>query len=945
MSTTCPKCHTDNPDDSKFCKECATPFPGTGGAIPTKTIETPYPQFKPGTSLANRYEIISELGKGGMGEVYLAEDTNLKRQVAVKVLPQPFALDKERLARFEREARLLASLNHTNIATIHGLEKSNGQQFLVMELVEGDTLAERIKKGPVSIDETLEICRQIAEGLESAHEKGIIHRDLKPANIKITPEGKVKVLDFGIAKAFRDQPDDIDSSKSPTITDEMTEPGMIIGTAAYMSPEQAKGKSVDKRTDIWAFGCILFECLTGKRVFGGDTSSDTIASILKGDPEWTNLSLNTPKVIRLLLSRCLQKDTRKRLHDIADARIEIEEAQSKTSATRIEDYEEEGEIRSKSSKRTFPWTLATLIVLATVVITSIAVWNLRPAYKSEPKNLNRFSVDLPVRHYVRAPLFGNCVVLSPNGKNLVFPAFNGEKYSLYLRPLDQLESTPIPGTDYANHPFFSPDGQQIGFCAEGKLKKVYLTGGRPITVCEANGGATWTPDGTIIIGTRSSGSGCLMQVSASGGTPKELTTIDESKGESGHRWPEILPGGKNVLFTIWRETIDDAQIAICSLDTGQYRVLLDETGFNAHYVETGHIVYVRDGVLMAVPFDIKKLEVTGSPVALPINVRFGSQGAVHFSISSDGTLVYLSGRETLGRGLVWVDREGNESPPLKIEKLRYYMARISPDGKKIALSVLDYTRDIWIYDIEHTTLTPFSLNEMSVGAAWTPDGERIIFCSEMDDVGGISNIYSKRADSSGEAELLFKSENGKFAPSLSADGSLLAFHEMVTPTSRDIRILRLTDNTVSSIIDSSAHERAPSLSPDGKWIAYRSDESGRDEIYVSPVSEEGGKLLISTDGGTEPLWSRDGRELFYRNGVDMMAVPVETVPSFKHGNPKKLFETVNWSYTYSASYDIHPDGDRFMMIKLPEESLVGKIHVVINWIEELKRLVPTEKRR
>jgi serine/threonine-protein kinase len=879
-----------------------------------------------------------------MGVVYKAQDTKLGREVALKALPEEFAQDRERLARFEREAKLLASLNHPNIATIYGLEESEGLNFLTLELVEGETLAGKLTSGPIKVQDTLEMCRQIAEALESAHQKGIIHRDLKPSNIKVTPNGKVKVLDFGLAKAFEvaevGDAAGMDPYKSPTMTIGSSRSGVIMGTAAYMSPEQARGKPLDKRTDIWSFGCVFYELLTGQQLFKGETTSDMVAGILKQEPDWKALPQDLPAKIRDLLRRCLHKDPNKRLHDIADARIEIEEALAKPLGEITDTLEATDLKPSERHKRSIPWSFTVLIAVAAIIVASFAVWNLKPPLKTEPKDAMRFIIDPPDNYVVRSPNFGNRITLSPDGKNLVYSAFNGENYQLYLHPLNKFESIPIPGTEGANHPFFSPDGKQIGFFAENKLKKVYLSGGNPMTVCDLfYNGATWAPDGTIIIGSNDG----LLRVSDSGGIPQELTATDEAKGETSHRWPEILPGGKAVLFTIMRGILEDAQIAVYSLETGEHRILLDETGFNARYLSSGHIVYVRGGFLMAVPFDIQELKETGSPVALPLSIQYFGGGAASFRISNNGTLVYQAGSEEVGRDLVWVDRTGNEIP-LKIEQRGYRTARISPDGKKVALRIQEGgTSEIWIYDIEHTTLTRFEYEGNNYGFAWTQDGKRLMFCSNRGSDNNIYNIYSKRADGSEEAKLLFSSENNKYWPSVSAEGSLLAFWERIPPDrNSDIGVLRLKDNTASSIISSSAQETAPAFSPDGRWIAYVSDESGRDEIYVSPSSKEGGKLQISTNGGTEPLWSPDGRELFYRVGQAMTAVPVETIPSFRHGKPKKLFDKLFYSSVYSTVYDIHPDGDRFLMIKTPEGWEGSQINVVLNWFEELKRHVEDE---
>ncbi|NIM97906.1 MAG: protein kinase, partial [candidate division Zixibacteria bacterium] len=521
-----------------FCGKCGTQFPSLEGAEVTKTLETPKEELAQGTTLANRYEIIRELGKGGMGEVYLAEDTNLKRQVAIKVLPRPFALDKERLARFEREARLLASLNHPNIATIHGLEKSDGQQFLVMELIEGDTLAERIIKGPLPVEEALEVCKQIAEGLESAHEKGIIHRDLKPANIKITPEGKVKILDFGLAKAFEEEPETIDLSKSPTLTDRMTQPGVILGTAAYMSPEQAKGKGVDKRTDIWAFGCVLFEMLTGKRAFEGETVSEVIASVLKGEPDWGALPKSIPAPLHRLLERSLEKDPNRRLRDIGDVQFDLEEAQN---------WKEPLEIGSKIAVRVSPWRWA-MAGLFSVVMVMAGIWIGRSFAPESLRSVTKLEISLPEGLQI-----DSAPAISPNGRTIAYTASQGEgsESNLYLRPIDKTEARIVPDSGGASEPFFSPDGSNVAFFTSDKLLKASVSGGQPIELAASpmDFGGSWGPDDMILFVPDLTGG--IFRIPAAGGEPQPIVTPDVSKGEYAYTWPQHLPDGKHVLFYVW----------------------------------------------------------------------------------------------------------------------------------------------------------------------------------------------------------------------------------------------------------------------------------------------------------------------------------------------------------------------------------------------------------
>jgi serine/threonine-protein kinase len=545
------------------------------------------------------YEILAPIGAGGMGEVYQARDTKLGREVAIKVLPEAFSEDKERLARFEREARLLASLNHPNIATLHGLEESADTHYLVMELVPGETLGERIQRGLIPIDEALPLFTQIAEGLEAAHEKGVIHRDLKPGNIKVTPEGKVKVLDFGLAKAFAEEGAATDLSQSPTMTREATQAGVIMGTAAYMSPEQARGKTVDKRADIWAFGCCLYEALTGRKAFGGETVTDVFAAIVRAEPRWDALPPPTPQSIRRLLPRCLEKDPNRRLHDIADARIELETAPAEPSP---------GVEGATPKKRLISLALAGLAVGA--VIASFVVWNLRP---SSPRPMGRLALTVPAGQRPIGHLWSS-LAISPDGTHVVYKAREGDKEQLYLRPMDRLEAEPIPGTEGAVSPFFSPDGLWIGFFADGQLKKVSIRGGAPQILCEVAVTDTsvprWGSNGRIFIGTDAE----ITQVSSNGGTPELVTAADSEKGEADLLLSDVLPGGKAILFSVWvgGQSWDELSIVVYSLETGERSVLI-EGGTNARYVPTGHLVYVRSATLMAVPFDLARLEVTGPP--------------------------------------------------------------------------------------------------------------------------------------------------------------------------------------------------------------------------------------------------------------------------------------------------------------------------------------------
>ncbi len=855
------------------------------------------------TQRLGSYQIVAPLGAGGMGEVYRARDAKLGREVAVKLLPEAFARDPERLARFEREAHLLASLNHPNIAAIYGLEESEGASFLILELVPGETLAERLTARALPVDEALAVARQIAEALEAAHEKGIIHRDLKPANVKVTPAGIAKVLDFGLAKALSPDTPSQGLSRSPTITSGATREGLILGTAAYMSPEQARGKPLDKRTDIWSFGCVLYESLTGRKAFDGETVSDTLVQILRSEPDWTTLPSTIPSNIAGLLRRCLRKDAYRRLRDIGDARLEIEEA------------------------------LENLSSLSPAPAESIGA----------PRPLMRLAITLAPE----APLAlekQTAVALSPQGTELVYVALRAGATQLYRRPMDQFEATPMPGTEEARGPFFSPDGQWVGFLAGGKLKKVSIQGGAPLTICDAadGRGACWGPDGHIVFApTAASG---LLRVSADGGIPDPVTALDFENGERTHRWPEVLPGGKALLFTLGTAgtaTFDDGLIAILSLRTGERRILL-KGGTDARYVPTGHLVYARAGSLLAAPFDLARLAVTGPVLPILEGVMTEVTGASHFAFSRVGSLIHVpGGTQQVRRTLFWTARDGTEQP-LALPPRWYEEPRLSPDGQRLALAIGGMTHDLWVYDFSRGTLTRLTFEADNFAPIWTPDGKRIAFSSNRE---GASNLFWKAADGSGADERLLASEYEKVPGSWSPDGRLLAFTEYHPQTGADLWVLSLeADRMPQPLLRTPFNEYGPMFSPDGHWIAYTSDESGRNEVYLMSFPGPGGKWQISADGGAEPLWSRDGKEIFYRNEERMMSVRISTDPAFSVTAPEQLFKSgpgkaLGIWITGLPQYDVGP-GNRFVMIAESEErEAPTQLSATLEWFADLNRRV------
>ena len=871
----------------------------------------------PGVRLGS-YEVTAKIGSGGMGEVYQARDTTLDRDVALKVLPDAFTSDPDRLARFEREAKVLASLNHPNIGHIYGLEEAAGTKALVLELVEGPTLADRIAEGPIPIDEALPIAKQIAEALEAAHEQGIIHRDLKPANVKVKADGTVKVLDFGLAKAFQPETSGASASESPTITVAATQQGVILGTAAYLSPEAASGKPVDKRADIWSFGVVLFEMLTGRRAFDGETVSHVLAAVLKSEPDLAGVPTETPRAIRRLLRRCLMKERRQRIPDIGMARLEIHDGQAapagEASADAVADAPQPVWQRAR------PLLAGALLLVA---LTGMTVWALVRPESALPAPITRFSIPQAEGELAREGRRGMLVAVSPDGVNVAYATDS----QIFLRSLDRFGATPIIGTDVRGpagpNPFFSPNGRWIGFLGD-TLYKVPVGGGAPVALIDLPGyaaGGRWEVDGTILFGQRFSG---IWRVSAAGGAPHQLISIEEGEEVEG---PQLLPRGEWVLFTLLPRQAagwDQAQIVAQSLVTDERRVLI-ASGRDARYVRTGDLVYALGGAIHAVGFDPDTPEVTTAGVMLVDGLAEIARW--HFDVSDTGTLVYVPVSHESGTGheLGWVTRDG-QMTPLTDAFDANGNPRLSPDETQIVLQH-GPSRDLWLYDIERENRTML-IEGVSPYPVWSPNGTRIAFYRRDDPSSSQTTIYSIAADRSGEPELMLSGSGGG-PTSWSPDGSTIVLNE-----GGDIWTLGL-DGTTSAFLATEASEWAARVSPDGQWMAYVSDESGEDRIYAQPFPDGGRRITLSTSTGTEPVWSRDGTELFYRNGRKMMAVGWESGVVLEEA--VELFEgyDVDDDNT-SANYDVAGDG-RFLMSR---SASPRGIAVVQDWFEELKERVP-----
>lgn len=895
------------------------------------------------------YEIQAPLGAGGMGEVYRARDTKLRRDVAIKILPAIFVTDPERLARFEREARMLAALNHPHIGGIYGVEDADGIHALVLELVEGETLWERLRRGPLTLTEALAIARQIADALEAAHEKGIVHRDLKPSNVKITPDGTVKVLDFGLAKTTAGDAERLDSEELPTMTEDPTSAGAILGTAAYMSPEQARGKRVDKRTDIWAFGCALFEMLSARKAFSGETVSDTVAAILEREPPWDRLPAATPSAVHRLLRHCLEKDPKRRLRDIGDAQIELEDALGAPA---------ESELGRTNGKLMTRRTAITALVGAAVGAAVGGVFGSVRRRRPAPRGLTRFSIPLPEGTFALAS-FNKRVAISPDGTHIAFNLIRGGVSNyipiggdiLYLHSLRELEPKPFPFDGGA--PFFSFDGRWLGFLgsAAGKpvLRKIPMDGGPPGDICGRPCiGATWTADDIIYFVAGVPGG--LLRVAAAGGQPTEVAKIDLANGQRTHRSPCALPDGKGILLTIGTadtETFDDAHVAVFNVETGQIKTLV-EGGTQPRYSPSGHLLYARDGKILAVRFEPYKLEVSGQPFTVLEGVLMSrNSGVANYDVSESGDLAYFPGVVDKGeRTLVWVDRNGS-AEPLKLPPKPYLHPRISPDMHQLAIEIEGPNHNFYVYDFARDVLSQMTTDGVSHWPVWSPDGTQLVYRSGP---MGAFKMWQISADRSRAPSQLPGTGVSQSAESWSPDGHALAYTATTPEAGSHIMVESLDGEHESHpFADIKASAGSAKFSPDGRWLAYCSNETSKPQVYVQAFPGPGPKIQVSSDGGTDPVWKRTGGELYFRNGDKMVAVAVSTTPTFTAGHPRTLWEG-RYSHGMSTScgppgatssnYDVTGDGQRFLMIKdeAPSTAVSKHLIVVLGWADEVNRL-------
>ena len=904
-------------------------------------------------SQLGHYRVLEKIGTGGMGEVYRARDTRLDRDVALKILPQAFVADAERVARFQREAKVLASLNHPHIAAIYGLEEEAPVSALVMELVEGEDLAQRLRRGPIPLDEALPIAKQIAEALEAAHGQGIIHRDLKPANIKVRSDGTVKVLDFGLAKAIVNDIERPDLGDSPTVTAVATRAGALLGTASYMSPEQAKGRPVDRRTDLWAFGAVLYELLTGTRAFQGESVAEILSHVLTQAPNWALLPADTPAPILTLLRRCLEKTPTIRLDSAVTLRLEIDDALAAPAGVTT------AGAPPLARRRRVTWETIVGVVAASL-LAAMGTWAVMRNESPEPALATRFLITFPPNEPMELTGTGRDIAVSPDGRHVVYLSGGGR---LMLRALDQLDGVPLSNVR-GRSPFFSPDGRWIGFFDGPDLKKVAVSG-EPVHPVSAElgsalgGSGTWGDDGTIVVSSVSAADRRigLRSVSSDGGEAKVLTTTD---GTDRHGFPSMLPGSRAVLFTKFRDLSQDPQIVVLDLESGQQKTVVNR-GLAGHYLGTGHLIYAMPGsqgssgavfaTLWVVAFDLEGLAVHGDPVRVGETLQVDMLSTVNFAVSGNGVLAYVPARERL-RSFVWVDRTGRETAIDALAPRPYDTMGLSSDGRRVAFAVDDWEGgEIFTFDFARNTSTRLTFDRrLDFLPRWTHDDKTIVFTSNRAGAMNLYSVASGGADSD-QAQRLTTASTDQFPNSITKDGSIL-LAELRTKTGFDILRLPFAASRgagtaplpagrppeATPLVETSSIEYAANISPNGRYFAYISAApDARFAVYVRGYPDANGPWQISARG-MAPVWARSGRELFYVDeSSTLMAVPVDTTgPQFKHGQPETVFATATKYWGDFYSYDVTPEG-RFLMLKNVGQR-EARIVVVLNWFEELKRL-------